>query len=154
MSSIQQQLVDAIIERLKLVKLANGYSTDVQDRNTFVWMPLELQATRLPSINLRDTSSTWEYPSDRLYYRNQSFEIVGMVTTTDSETHDAVRRLQSDLIIALYNEGDRTWGGLAEDTLITSSEIIVVQADKPVAGVRLVFETTFYHCQGDDAIRG
>lgn len=148
-ASIQQRLVDAIAKQLTTIKVTNGYNTDVPDYNIFVWMPLELQTSRMPSLNLRDLSCAWEDSSDGTYFRTQSFDVVGMLAGGE-QTHVALRALQSDLIKALYNGGDATWGKLAQDTLIAESEIVVAQADQTAAGVRIAFDVTFYQCKGDD----
>lgn len=134
-------IVSAIAAKLGEITVANGWQTDI-GALVFVWLPVELQQQKLPSLNLRDIAAEWELSArGQEYTKEQGFEVIAMVAA-GQETNIYARNAIDDLVQALQNDGDRTWGGLAIETVITGTELIVTQPSKALGGVRVEFYVT------------
>jgi len=143
MSSLHQRLVDAITAKLATVTTANGYFTDVGSA-VLVHFPVEQQQNILPSVSFADTTSTWDFLNGMTYARRLTCEIVGVVAA-GTATGVRAREVEADLVAALWNDGDRTWGGLCEYSEITESELLVAQREQAIGGARCSLEITFHH---------
>ena len=154
MSTLREQMIDAMLSKLALIRTANGYLTEV-GTTVFVWFPSESQVLTLPSVNLRDTSAELDCKMagrGKLAHK-VSFEVLAMMETTASTGKTDLCNLHSDLTKWLYNGGDKTFGGFSIETEHDGSESRIFQQEDVVAAVKLKFTTLFVTSEGDESAK-
>ena len=126
----RQQLIDALDARLKIIKTANGYLTNLGN-NVFEWRVTNLNSIEFPACIYRDVSNTKQDGAIGSFRWALNIEIQ---LVTDGETSAAeVRKLIADVYKAIGT--DITWGGLAVTTeQPDSDEMDVEQHEKKQAG--------------------
>lgn len=143
MNTVQQDLVDKIAGFLRTILVSNGFDTNIGEK-VFVHLPVEVQVSRLPCCTVADTVSTWKWMNGLKYARESSVQVVGLVSAGQDAAKTA-RMCESDLVRALWNSGDRTYGGLCANCEIVETEIIVMQEKETVAGARAELVLTYDH---------
>lgn len=149
-ATIRQRLVDQIVLALRTVTVEGGFQTDA-GKSVFVWNPIAIQKTQLPSLNLRDVSETLSTPTPGVLAHELTCDVVGMISDGQT-THDACRRLLADVLVVLHHEGDQRWRdplNLALRTELTKTEMDVVQEERVIGAVRVEFRITYRTTQGD-----
>jgi hypothetical protein len=148
--TVYQNAVDAIVARLGTISKDNGYDTDA-GKSVYVHMPMELQETKLPCISFYDRVSQWESPNAFVMKRALSCQVTGLISA-GLDSAASARACESDIVRALWNNGDRTFGGAIDCLNISESELLVVQERETIAGVRMDFEVMFEHLAKDERI--
>ena len=149
MSTVRQQIVSAMVTRLKTLTTANGYASNA-GALVFSQFPEGLQIEDWPCLLISDRSETIT-PSGRSQIEHRlSITVQGLIasgTTTDQ----ACRQLIGDIVECLMDPEDRTMSDVC-DTLQPDSggEIEVEQqTDKTVGSVALSFAATYRTNRGD-----
>lgn len=127
----RQQIVTALAARLALIQVANGYQTDAGlNVNEWLVTPLELQDP--PALNFRDEEDVIELTTGKDLH---TLTIAIECYATGSSSPATLRLMLADIVRAIAV--DNTFGGLVEDTTISSESISVRQEEKRLAAVNL-----------------
>lgn len=140
MSSKRQQIVDAIETRMKTILTTGGYTTNA-GQHVFVWLTTPLSETVLTAIILfdRDGGINAEYSTLKHYYRDLIVDIEADVKGSTSRAE--LRKVLDDIWKAC--KVDRTWGGLAIQTIMESDDMVLAQGDKLAGGSQTRFRITY-----------
>jgi hypothetical protein len=138
--SFREDFALACLERMALMKIANGYQTDI--KTIAEWRFVPLTANELPALILRDLDSKHETlnKSTRMQTNHIKMQIEGVVIPGPNAVRDA-RRLIADItqLIAV----DREWGGKAIDTTLERTAIAVSQEEGRIGGALVEFTIHF-----------
>ena len=123
MSSVRQQLVDAIVARLGLITtgkvwtLPDGsYTCATVVKGVYPWRKVAISAAQCPSIGIYDTEGRLV---DGIIGKNRHDLVVSVVGyLAGTAPIDACRTLAADIMAAIGS--DPTWGTLALSTTIES----------------------------------
>lgn len=107
-----QLIITAILAKLRTISIANGYETEAGS-NIFEWRANPLEETEMPGIVLRDT-----FPEEVITVgaHEHTLLIELFIFTTGADAVAQARKVIADINKAMGSV-DRTWGGLAEDTV-------------------------------------
>jgi len=136
--TLRQKIVDAIDARLKTIKTANGYQTNLGN-NVFEWRVTPLNSdTELPGAVYSDTQDTIDLT---IGLHLHTLKIVINMAAKGSASPSDMRKLIGDIhkMIGV----DVTWGGLAEDTKITSEIILPAHEENKFMGIEITIEVEF-----------
>lgn len=136
-TSKRQSVVDAIETRLQTIAITAGYETDL-GRHIFVWRPLPIEEADLPAAIVRDTDSPTQV-SFGLHEHAMTVEVE--LFAAGNQAAKDIRTLVADVTKAIST--DRTFGGLAEETTVTSEDFIVEQASRRIASALLRYQVVF-----------
>ena len=131
--SIRQQIMSALEARLKTIKKASGYKTNL-GWNIAHWRVPPWAEADLPACTLRDTSAE-NIPLALKTFKNIISVELEIACTSGSTTITDAYDLIEDVYRAIGT--DQTFGGLALSAWLPSSEIVVEQEDRIIAGVRI-----------------
>lgn len=111
-----QLIIDAILTKLRTITTTNGYETNVGN-NIFEWRANPLEESEMPGIVLRDT-----FPEEIMTVgaHEHTLLIELFIFTAGADAVAQARKIIADLNKAMGSI-DRTWGGLAEDTVPANS---------------------------------
>lgn len=110
MSSKRQQIVDAVETRLKTIKTANGYTTNLGDK-VFTWKPSPISSDNdLPCITIRDTANQRDSGTTAMWRWRLTLEIE-IACSSGTTTDDTLRKMLEDVYKAIGT--DPLFGGLA-----------------------------------------
>lgn len=137
----REQVMDALVGRLETILVSGGYSTDA-GKNVFRWRTTSLGPGEVPGCIVRDPSRrvTYEFDDTQRDYE-LTIEVVGIAEPGD----DADSRLNlmiDDILKAMLN-GDRTFGGVANDITPQGDEKIFDQQERRVGGVLVRFNVRY-----------
>lgn len=146
MSTVRQQIVDAIDTRLKLIApghqftLPSGVHTCGSTiLGVYQWRKVPFSANQVPAIEFRDTDADTEPGPSTQHEHKLQIELdiffKGGTALADGRTALA------DVIAAIGS--DPRWGGLARWTDIASPNINMDQAGDIIAGVQLNFTVSY-----------
>ena len=137
----RQALIDAVVERLRGIKYADGYATDAGNSVFEHRDPLgePFNESELPACWIRDGSSEITALDSSVHEHSLSLEIGAHVS--DMNAPAAGRLLESDILKAVGV--DNTFGGLCVYCQPTGGTLEVKREGKRQAGVRLLFEVRF-----------
>jgi len=129
--TLRQQIVDAIEQRMKMIRQINGYETDIGE-NIFWWLESPLTIEDLPGMICRDRVNK---RSAGLGIYDNTMQVEIEAKNEGSMGSEDVRNIIADIerVVAL----DETWGGLAFGTEIVEDEIMVEQNEYTIAAVKL-----------------
>jgi len=142
--SVYQDIIDAVNVKLIAILTTGGYVTNL-GTNVNWWRDLEnkpFQASELPAANCKDSISD----VSSMAMNVDGYQITILIEIVCA-TIAVVRSAIADVIIALKAGG--TWGGLAYNTEIMSSECEVEQKENKYFSTTLSVEIYFNTVQGD-----
>jgi hypothetical protein len=136
----RQQLFDAIVTRLATILIVNAYATNVGD-NVFPWRDPEGEPfgeQELDALFVRDPDDeATSHVNTSRYDRLLTVEVG--VATIKPPVDRQLRRLIADVSKCLM-EGDRRWGGLAEDTNIVGDKMGTKKLERNTGNAVVVFQ--------------
>ena len=153
MSSIRQDIVDALVVRLKTLRTANGYSSNA-GLTVYSWHPENLQLETIPALVINDIGDTLT-PSGRDQIEHTlRIEIHGFIAAGET-TDRACRELLRDIIVAVLDPEDRTLGGVCDAVQATDGGNIQIeqQTDKTVGSVTLALSVNYRTDRGDWSVK-
>jgi len=135
MSDNRDAIVDAIVARMRQIRVTNGYLTDA-GQHVFRWRSADLSPAECPAIDVRDPDRRplglynsvvrdWELAIECCAF-----------ASSGADTDGALNRIVGDILKAVL-DGDRTWGGLAIRTTFDNDKKGLDQRDVKV-GVAVV----------------
>lgn len=147
MSSIRQQIVDAVTARFGLI--ASGYQfplpAGVYDcvsspLGVHLWRRVPFSVAQVPALAIWDTDSILADDGPiGMHQHLLTVDILAMVT--GSAAIDSARGMMADIVAAVGS--DPRWGGLATWTDVGAEEIDLQQAGDVVAGGRITLKITY-----------
>jgi hypothetical protein len=149
MSTIRQQIVDALVGRLKTITTANGYASDIGG-NVYSWFPENLSTEVLPLLMVNDLGDTLTDSGQDQIEHSLRIQIEGHIaagTTTDQ----AIRSLIGDIAKVVMDPQDRTLGGLCDTMQLLDGGTIQLeqQAEQTVGAATLALGVTYRTDRGD-----
>ena len=145
MSNIRQQIVDAIVARLKGISVAGGYGMDINGK-VYDWKVTPLAPGALPAIEVRDTDAPMDVTD--LSGSIKHALTVQLVLLESGKTAPAkVRSGLADIAAILHT--DRTFGGLVQGYFPQSSAIDVQQDEDIMAAGQYNIILTYYTGPGE-----
>ncbi len=138
--SIHQQIINKVDIRLKAIKIAGGYATDMGN-NVFEWRETPLAAGEVPGLIYRDPREE-RTPGCGIYDLALQLEI-DLFSTSPA----GIRSCLADLEKAIFV--DETWDGLAENSEIDSSEMEVAQKENIYTASKIVVTVEYRTIRGD-----
>lgn len=137
MSSIRQQIVDAIETRLgqiavgKVWTLEDGstHTCTVASKGVYPWRKVPFSPTQLPAIAIYDGGSTLEDGPIGSFSHALEVSIVGYIAS--SSPVNTARELAADILAAVGS--DHRWGGLAQWSYVESLPLDIEPAGDVVA---------------------
>jgi len=142
--SVYQDIIDAVDTKLKTILTTAAYATNLGS-NVNWWRDLEnkpFQASELPAVNCKDEIADVS-PSAKKIDGYQLFIELNIICSTIVTMRLAI----SDIVKAL--NADITWGGLAYNTEIKSSEAEVEQKENKYFSGIIPVEIYFNTVAGD-----
>jgi hypothetical protein len=141
----RQQIVDAVKTRFALITIANGYQTDIGQKQT-EWNPgprgADPESDELPGHDIRDEDETAEIKDKNSGTYSRSLEIVALGYVKEAGDGAALtRKALEDMIRAVGK--DPTWGGLARRTLPDTEGIAVDELGQRVGVAHLKFKVEY-----------
>lgn len=138
LTSVRQQIVDAVETRLKTIKTANGYETDI-GLNVNVWHTTDFQETELPAIDIRDVSEVMEVRGGN-HICTLTVEIEAKVSGSASGV--TMRDILADIIKAVGT--DSTFSNLVQETRpLQNDSFGFGKNDKLIASILMTFEMRY-----------
>ena len=138
LTSVRQSIVNAVETRLKTIKTANGYETDIGS-NINVWQVVDFQETELPAIDIRDTAESVEVRGGN-HVCTLTVEIEAKVSGATSGV--VMRDILADIIKAVGT--DSTFSGLVQDSRPLQNESFGFgKRDKTIASILMTFEMRY-----------
>lgn len=138
LTSIRQQLIDALETRLKTIQVANGYETDI-GLNVNVWHTTDFQESELPAIDIRDVSESVEVRGGN-HICTLTVEVEAKVSGSTSGV--TMRDILADIIKAVGT--DSTFTNLAQDTRpLQNDSFGFGKQDKSIASIQMTFEMRY-----------
>ncbi len=136
--SVRQQVIDAIITRIKTITTANGYETDVGN-SVFEWHTTDFAEADLPVIDVRDTSESVEViGGHHANTLNVEVEVKTLGIAGDTEIRDII----ADISKAIGT--DTSLGSLVQNTRPVNNEILSAgQQDKKIYSVIVGLEVQY-----------
>jgi hypothetical protein len=143
--SRRQQIVAAILERFRGIRITSGYETDL-GASVHVWRDtskIPFQPAELPALNLRDPKNTIEEQLNNKHEHTLEILCEGLVAS--SAVAEDVRKCLADLYKAIGVDRFWTVSGtrLAFQTHPGSDEFTVQQNGTALAGFVLRFTVKF-----------
>lgn len=138
LTSVRQQIIDAVETRLKTIKTANGYETDI-GLNVNVWHTTDFQETELPAIDIRDVSEVMEVRGGN-HICTLTVEIEAKVSGSASGV--TMRDILADIIKAVGT--DSTFSNLVQETRpLQNDSFGFGKNDKLIASILMTFEMRY-----------
>lgn len=141
MSSVRQQIVDALETRLSLITVGKVWTLTSGVTHTcttaisgvYPWRKLPFTPAQLPAIAFWDSDSTLGDGALSLFTHKLDIDIIGYLTAT--APIDGARALSADIIAAIGS--DPRWGGLARYSEITANSLDQQDGGDVVAAAQL-----------------
>jgi len=139
--TIRQQIVDAVLTRLRTITAANGYGFDLSG-TVDEWPGTKISPNKLPAAIVSDPDGGIDDAgvSGRLDHK-MAIEIELIVKGTPS----IVRALVGDVFKAIGT--DPTWSGLAVDTTATGVQLAVEQHEHLFSGAQINLSVAYRSAQ-------
>lgn len=141
MSSIRQQIMDAIETRLKLIVAGKVWTLDdgathtctVTVKGVYPWRKVPFTPAMLPAIGIWDTASTLEDAPFGSFNHALEVNIVGVIAASSPVA--TARELTADMLAAVGS--DPKWGGLAKWTIVEAMPLDMEPAGDVIAAGQL-----------------
>ncbi|MFY4767463.1 hypothetical protein ACOTV5_02395 [Aliarcobacter butzleri] len=132
---LRQEIVTAIVEKMKEISTANGFYSDA-GKNVFEWLDKSLGKDEYPAIIIRDITDN---TADGQYIDHKLKIEIDIAVKDGSNTTWNMREVSSDVIKSF---------GLFEEEInyrcnYNGSDFLVDQKDTLYGGVRLDFEVLY-----------
>jgi hypothetical protein len=149
MSTIRQQIVDALVVRLKTITIANGYSSAIGN-NVYSWFPENLATEVLPLLMVNDLGDTLTDSGRDQIEHSLRIQLEGHITA-GTTTDQFVRALIGDIARVIMDPEDRTLGGLCDTMQLLDGGTIQLeqQAEQTVGAATLALGVTYRTDRGD-----
>lgn len=153
MSTIRQQIVDALVVRLKAITIANGYASDI-GLNVYSWFPENLSTDVLPLLMINDLGDTLTDSGRDQVEHTLRIQIEGHISGGVT-THEAVRALIGDIAKVVMDPEDRTMGGVCDTMQLLDGGTIQLeqQAEQTVGAATLALGVTYRTDRGDWSLK-
>lgn len=139
--SLRQQIINAVDTRLKTIKIANGYETDL-GLNVNRWKTIPVSSDKEYELIYRDPIEDVTAENIAIGRHEHTLHMeIEIITKADSISDNQVRKMIADIEKAI--KVDETWGVLAQRTIPESNEINVLQSEKIIGGVIFRFAIIF-----------
>jgi hypothetical protein len=133
MSSIRQQIMDALATRLATITTANGYQTSAGSK-VFVWRKHPVTPAEVPCLLVQDTDLARDY--NRLVGQAENRLTVEIVAAAKGSTTAAeARAIEADIVKCLA--GWETAGGLADWLLVEKTALVMEQHEEMVGAAQI-----------------
>jgi hypothetical protein len=140
MSSVRQQVTDALAASLRLIRTTNGYQTEA-GANVFVWRKYELTASELPCLLVSDTALSRDMVIIGTVDNTLTAEIVAVAEGSTSAAQ--ARLIEADLIKCLEDFDLAAvmpdWGALR----VEQSTLAMEQHEQVVAAVSITVKLNY-----------
>lgn len=135
--SLRQQIINAVDVRLKTIKIANGYETDI-GLNVNRWKAIPISSDKEYELIYRDVSedASAENAAIGKHEHTLHFE-VEIITKAGSISDNQIRKMIADIEKSI--SAGETWGGLAQRTIPEGNEINILQSEKIIGGAIIRF---------------
>jgi len=145
MTNARQNILDAVITRLKTITVANGYNLAIGTK-VYDWKLSPVKPADLPAIEVRDTDAPIEVGdlAGGLIHR-LTMNIVVLASGTSAAA--TVRKGLQDISRAMYT--DRTFGGLVKTFTPLSSTIEMQQEENLLSAGQYSCTMTYYTAPGE-----
>jgi hypothetical protein len=130
MSTIRQQIIDAVTARLEGI-LPSG---------VYPWRKVPFSKAQVPAIAFWDTESILGEGTMQSFAHRLTVTVIGVFAA--SATMDDARSRQGEILAAIGS--DMTWGGLAAWTEVTAQDVSLQQAGDIVTGCELILTIVYY----------
>jgi len=144
-TSTRQQLVDAIVTRLKTITVANGYNLAIGSK-VYDWRMSPLLPAGLPAIEVRDGEATMSVATLDAGI-SHTLSITAVCLASGATAAATARKGLADIAKALQT--DRTFGGLAQVFLPGSTALEVQQDNDLLAAGQYTFSLVYYTAAGE-----
>ncbi len=138
--SIHQRIISAIDTRFKTILIAGGYKTNM-GQHVFAWKETPFDASEIDGLNYRDRREQ-RTPGCGVYEFTLPIEI-----EVFSSSPEGIRKCLADLEKAIFV--DETWGGLAENSEIDSSEMAIEHKEHIYGASNVVMTVEYRTVRGD-----
>lgn len=139
--SLREQIFAEVAAQLALIKPENGYETSI-GAGAFRWRVTEIGSEELPCHTVSDPESKTSNEVSRIHSHDTTFEVAAFDLKPEAIRVDQQgRKMLADLWKAIGV--DRTWGGLAIDTLPVGDEMTVEHTDRTYVGVKVKFRVLY-----------
>jgi hypothetical protein len=135
--SIRQSIVNAVDARLKTIKIANGYETDI-GLNVNRWKAIPVSSDKEYELIYRDVSCETVYLE--AHRHKLHFEVEAIIKA-GSISDNQVRKMLADILKAIGV--DPQWSNLAINTHPEGDEINILQTEKIIGGTIIRFAIEF-----------
>ena len=145
MSSVRQQIVDAIEARFKTI-VTPTYATQIGTK-VYPWRKTPVQVAETPCICFWDSSAEVSFDGIAIGRRQHILQVEAVCFVSTKTTVSQARAIIEDMIAALGT--DDTFGGLADRSELTSHEI-GMEVDGDICGAGKItftvqYTTTLWH---------
>jgi hypothetical protein len=141
-TTLRQSIVSAVVTRMGLINGSSPYET-AAGSNVSEWRSdadLYDRDNELPAIGVHDSSDDWEaesFSSVAPEFKHTLRVQLRCLATTPA----IIRKVVGDVHTAINT--DRTWGGLAVQTMPISDRLIVDEAERKVMGAIVEIEILY-----------
>lgn len=145
MTNARQNILDAVVARLKTITTANGYNLAIGSK-VYDWRLSPLQPADLPAIEVRDTEGQIELYdlAGGLIHR---LNVIIVVLASGITAAATVRKGLQDISRAMYV--DRTFGGKVKTFVPLSAAIEMQQEENLLAAGQYTCSMTYYTDPGE-----
>ena len=145
MSNKRQQIVDAVVTRLKTITVANGYNLAIGTK-VYDWKLSPLKPADLPAIEVRDGEAPMEISNlaGGLIHR---MTVTIVVLTTGATAATTARKGLEDIAKAMNT--DRTFSGLVKIFVPLSAALDLQQEENLLAAGQYTCSMTYYTDPGE-----
>lgn len=145
--SIRQQIIDVINTQLQTIKKTT-YETDLGSR--IKWQkdtannPIQESESEVLIVEVLDGEM------EAIAFNSEMHELILTLRASAHWDLDIQDKMRSDIIKAMYNGGDHTWGSLADDTRHTGTGLFEeVHGEYKFLGVELEYTIQYQTANGD-----
>lgn len=133
--TIRQQLIDSVDVRFKLIKVANGYNTDLGN-SVYHWKAVSYEEADLPLIEYRDLTNESSIGPNPTHDHRLNIE-AEIVASAGNTTAAQIRKMIADAKKAIGT--DLRWSGLAITTEPINDSMVIEQNEKIIGGAKINF---------------
>lgn len=137
----RDSIVDALVDRLEDISIANGYQTDFE--HVEAWKVTPWQDADLPGLTVKDLS---DEPLNEVSRGTMNKILHGLLVRIElacsgSTPVATIRKMIGDVMDAIRQ--DETFGGLAIQTSWLGDEIAVEQEERTVTGANIALRIDY-----------
>lgn len=147
MSSLRQQLLDAVKTRLETITTGNGYQTSLGSK-VYLCRPIAPQDSELPQVVIWDLAEETEQRQAGVWQNSLVIELHVFQSGATMANGDFARSAVDDLHKALGT--DVRWSNLALDTRPRSNRYEIDQETRKLTGTIVLEFEILYRCAAWD----